>query len=94
MAARDRPGGDDPGGVRNGSIVSGCVANASADCVGVSNVFSNFDQDVFADASQTIAAVFPHMPLTGYMRRSNLASVQNAGFEPVGDLRIVAAKHP
>lgn len=77
----------------NGAFEAGCIANRSANCVGISNVFSRSPTGVeFEQAAATVAAIDRHMPLVGYEAGKNLEYARAAGFETVGDLRILVAK--
>jgi hypothetical protein len=50
----------------DGEIQSGCIANVSESCVGISNVFSRTPSDgVFAQATAAVASVAPQLPIAG-----------------------------
>ncbi|MCY0095700.1 hypothetical protein [Hoeflea ulvae] len=76
-----------------GEIVSGCIANLSGDCVGISNVFSKTPPDgLFVQAAAAVASLAPHLPITGYESGEDLQQARRAGFETVGDLRILVSR--
>lgn len=79
---------------RNGRFEAGCIGNKSAGCIGISNVFSRSPSSrVYADAAAIIAKIDGSLPVVGYGRSGkNLEDALHAGFEAVGDLRILVAK--
>ncbi|MEM7568004.1 MAG: hypothetical protein AAF321_12310, partial [Pseudomonadota bacterium] len=85
---------DDPGLVflarRAGTrIEAGCIANVSADSVGLSNVFAlREDPHVFEEAADAAGAVRGDRPIVGYESGDRLADAQRAGFCEVGRLRV------
>lgn len=71
---------------------AGCIANLSADCIGISNVFSRTASDaVFACAAQAVADIDGRLPIVGYESGDDLEKARRAGFETVGALRVVFA---
>ncbi|WP_424927538.1 hypothetical protein [Amaricoccus tamworthensis] len=73
-----------------GKIVSGCIANRSGDCIGLSNVFSTSEQDgYFSEAADAAFAFDESLPVVGYESGSDLDLAKAAGFETVGDLRVL-----
>lgn len=77
----------------NGRFDAGCIGNKSADCLGISNVFSRTSSSgVFADAAAVVAMIDESLPVTGYEAGMDLENALRAGFETVGDLRILVAK--
>lgn len=78
---------------QDGEIGSGCIANISGTCAGISNVFSRSPSgNVFAQATAAVAAVAPHLPIAGYESGADLGHARKAGFETVGDLRILVTR--
>ena len=75
-----------------GVIQAGCIANISAACIGISNVFTTRSQEVFAQAAAAVAGLAPHLPIAGYESGDDLGDARRAGFVTVGDLRILVAK--
>ncbi len=67
-----------------GSVVAGCIANLSADCVDLSNVFGN-DYHAATVCAATIAS---GKPVVGYERGEDLVTATKAGFEVVGNLKV------
>lgn len=81
-------------GFKVGDVVeAGCIANVSSGCVGLSNVFSrSMSGDAFANAVAAVAMVEPTRPIVGYESGAELKHAHAAGFQTVGDLRILVAK--
>lgn len=76
-----------------GKFDAGCIANLSETCIGMSNVFSLLPSGgVFAQATEAVASVAPHLPIVGYEAGQELDHARKVGFIPVGDLRILVAK--
>ncbi|WP_299861629.1 hypothetical protein [uncultured Hoeflea sp.] len=79
----------------DGEIAAGCIANLSETCIGISNLFSRTQSaGVFAEAAAAVAAVAavaPDLPITGYESGEDLDHAIQAGFETVGDLRVLVA---
>lgn len=72
---------------------SGCVANESANCIGISNVFAKSSPVlVFAQATAAVASIDPHKPIVGYESGRDLEHVRKTGFSTIGDLHILIAK--
>ena len=65
--------------------VAGAVARLGSGVVDLSNVHGDVDWDELASA---VAAVFPGRPLVGFEQGDDLAAAVEAGFAPVGDLRV------
>lgn len=81
------------GHVVDGAILAGCIASLSDDCVGISNVFSvSNSSEVFAQATAAVSGLAPDSPIVGYESGDDLAHALDAGFLPVGDLRILVAR--
>ena len=77
----------------DGVIEAGCIANVSAECIGISNVFARAAaKDVFAKAAAAAGRVAPHLPVAGYESGKELGHALAAGFASVGDIRILGAK--
>jgi hypothetical protein len=77
-----------------GSFVAGCIANASSDCVGISNVFSLPPSvDTFHEATAAVSSISHGLPIVGYASGPALDSARRVGFEATGDLRILVAKN-
>jgi hypothetical protein len=81
------------GHVVDGAILAGCIASLSDDCVGISNAFSvSNSSEVFAQATAAVSGLVPDSPIVGYESGDDLAHALDAGFLPVGDLRILVAR--
>lgn len=79
----------------NGSYQAGCIANVSNGCIGLSNVFSTkTHSDFFAQAAAAAGAINPTLPLAGYESGDTLRDVTAAGFDLIGDLRILVSRSP
>lgn len=74
-----------------GRIEGVAIANRTADVVGLSNVFGSRVAlpELWAGATEAAMSRFPALPLVGYERGDDLVCALNAGFECVGDLRVV-----
>ena len=83
-------------GRRNGKLVAGAVLNETGPVVGLSNVFTALFAPAGAAAECYIGAValagqlFPGRPLVGYERGDDLTLARQAGFQPIGKLRVWA----
>jgi hypothetical protein len=78
---------------REDGFVAGCIACRSGACLGVSNVFStDGDAKVFAQAADAVAALDGSLPLVGYESGDALDDARRAGFEAVGDLRVLVSE--
>jgi hypothetical protein len=76
-------------GYRDHVLVGGCVANRSADAVGISNVFAaDVDELVMAGAIGEVARFGADLPVVGYEAGDALARATRLGFRAVGPLRI------
>lgn len=81
------------GHIVDDAILAGCIATISDDCVGISNVFSvSNSSEVFAQATAAVSSLAPDLPIVGYESGDDLAHALDAGFSPVGDLRILVAR--
>lgn len=86
----DRPNLHFLGVKRNDAFEAGCIANVSADCIGLSNVFAADPKaDVFLQAAAAVGAIAPHLPIVGYEAGDALIAAQEVGFCRIGDLRVV-----
>ncbi len=74
----------------SGGYEAGCIANRSADCIGLSNVLAA-SSDLFEQAAAAVASVDPHLPIVGYESGTSLEQARTASFTTVGDLRILVA---
>jgi len=81
-------------GSKNGdTFEAGCIANTSEACIGISNVFSTSPSaEAFAEAAAAVSAIDPRLPVVGYEAGRELDYARRAGFETVGDLRILVSK--
>ncbi len=71
------------------AIVAGCIANLSADCIGLSNVFAVAEgREAFAEAARATAALRPDLPLVSYAHGAELDHALAEGFTPIGPLRV------
>jgi len=77
-------------GRKSGTHVrSGCIANISDDCVGISNLFSEGDRlSDFRAAVACVAQFAPAMPVVGYERGEDLDLMLSMGFADVGRLTV------
>ncbi len=77
-------------GLRDGATFeSGCIANLSSDCVGLSNVFGEAADSSLFQATAMLAAEFGQgKPVVGYDHGAALDAMLKSGFEEVGRLRI------
>jgi hypothetical protein len=74
-------------------FVAGCIANQSADCVGLSNAFAATPSAAaFARAADATASVWDGLPVVGYKRGLSLDHARAAGFETVGELRVLVSQ--
>jgi hypothetical protein len=81
------------GKMQAGGFACGCIANVSSDCIGISNLFSNFcKQAAFVEATSAVASLQPRLPIVGYAAEPRLVAAQLAGFERVGDMRVLTAR--
>jgi hypothetical protein len=73
-----------------GKVVAGGIANRSPGVVGLSNIFSprEFLEDTWSALTTSISAAFPGTPIVGYERGTDLEIAGNAGFAPIGKLRV------
>jgi hypothetical protein len=79
--------------ITDGVITAGCIANQSQDSIGMSNVFAtNPSPEIFAQARSAVASINPNTPIVGYESGLDLKFAQGAGFQAIGDLRIVMTK--
>lgn len=72
-------------------LAGGVVLNRAAGAVGLSNLFAAEGVDPGAVRSAAITAAcrrFPGLPLVGYEQGADLALALDAGFRPLGDLRV------
>ncbi len=77
----------------DGEFKAGCIANASADSIGLSNVFSRSDTTgLFSRAAAAVESLGHKKPIVGYESGGDLDNAMDAGFETVGDLRILVAE--
>jgi hypothetical protein len=77
------------------AVTTGCLANKSVDCVGLSNLFGPGDiTALYEDALAAVAGFGPGSPIVGFEGGESLVAAKMAGFQPVGDLRIQAANEP
>ena len=73
--------------------VARCIANMSADCVGVSNIFgTDPGTETFAAAANVAAGLAPDKPVVGYQSAENRHRMHDAGFQSVGKLQIWVAR--
>ncbi len=81
-------------GWRGGQIVAGCVASHGKSVIGLSNWFAAGALDAAEEAAALracLAAIgqwHPELPVAGYESGERLARFQQAGFAPIGTLRI------
>ncbi len=81
------------GKAKSGTFEAGCIANRSAACIGISNVYSSSSADgAFVEATAAVAAIDKDLPVVGYEAGDALDYAKRAGFETVGDLRILVAE--
>ncbi|MEL6682797.1 MAG: hypothetical protein AAFQ09_09145 [Pseudomonadota bacterium] len=91
-ALRDNPDIAFFAAIEDEEIIAGCIANRSADCVGVSNIFArNETANIYSQAAAAAASLAPGKPLVSYDRGVGLGHLHSAGFQPVGSLRVWVA---
>lgn len=73
------------------NIEAGCLANLSADVIGMSNVFTTQESDerLYSDALAAVSSVGEGLPVAGYEQGDDLNCACAAGFQVVGPLRIL-----
>ena len=72
------------------TIIAGCVANRSEDCVGISNIFLP-DEKVSEFRAGAVAEVLrwaAGLPLVGWESGNDLIAMRLLGFESVGPLKV------
>lgn len=75
-----------------GVFVSGCIANRSSGCIGISNVFPvDDDKGAFEEAAAAVASTDPSLPIVGYAVRPPLGAPP-LGFERTGQLRVLEVR--
>jgi hypothetical protein len=75
----------------NDKIIGVCAANRSEHAVGLSNFFTEHQDngdDLLASAVQQVNLFAPGLPVVGYEHGEPLETAQRVGFRPVGPLRI------
>jgi len=78
----------------DGAFQAGCIANRSADCIGISNVFAATPSAAtYPRATAAVAALDPNLPIVGYESGDDLDRALTAGFETTGTLRILVAEN-
>jgi hypothetical protein len=83
-------------GCRGGEPVATAVLNASADAVGLSNVFSaELDERLlFGGVVRLAHERFTGLDVVGYERGAALRAARAVGFEPLGDLTVWSWRPP
>jgi hypothetical protein len=77
----------------NGHFTVGCLANRSVDCIGLSNVFAATPSAAaFAKAADAAALVGGGLPVVGYETGGPLDQARQAGFDAVGNLRVLVSR--
>lgn len=71
----------------NGEL-SGFIANLSADAIGISNVFSNGNKQIWSDIAPIISRYFPGMKMVGYENSDGLTAALISGWTTIGPLRV------
>lgn len=73
------------------NIEAGCLANLSADVIGMSNIFSTQESDsqLYSEALAAVSSVGGGLPVAGYEQGNDLDCACAAGFQVVGPLRIL-----
>ena len=71
-------------------VLGGFALNRSAQAVGVSNLFATGVDPalVWDDVAGLASRAFPGLPIVGYEAGDDLVQAQQAGFTPLGPLRI------
>ena len=77
-------------GCRDGEIVAGAVLCAADGVVGLANVFATDGRsaEAFSGAAAAVARWLPGKPVVGYETGDDLESAREAGYEPIGPLRV------
>lgn len=69
--------------------VAGFIANAGAQSVGISNVFTSVNGDtIWPDIRNLVSVEFPGVPMVGYERGADLTAALESGWTAVGPLRV------
>ncbi|UWR22301.1 hypothetical protein [Sulfitobacter sp. S190] len=77
------------GRANDGNFRAGCIANLSADCIGLSNVFdTDKSPEMFAEAALAAGSLDGNRPVVGYERADTLDSARRIGFDAVGPLTV------
>jgi hypothetical protein len=72
-----------------GTFTAGCLANRSANVIGLSNMFyPAVDTDCFNQAVVCIESISHGLPIVGYEHGEALQLAHSAGFQTVGPLRV------
>ena len=75
-------------------FAAGCIANLSDDCIGFSNFFTESSSaEVYADAADAVTALGYDLPIVGYESGAILEFAHWAGFESVGNLRVLMTEN-
>lgn len=71
-------------------LVSGCIANVSPTCIGISNVFSVEQGDrAFQEAAAAIASISGGRPIVGYCANNFFEAAEQVGFTRTGSLKVL-----
>lgn len=78
----------------NGRFDAGCIVNMSADCAGVSNLFTDSASQLdFSQAADAASAIANDLPVVGYVSSEEVTMARHAGFDLVGPLRILVSRN-
>lgn len=72
---------------KNGEL-SGFITNLSANAVGISNVFSNSQKNVWSDIVKIVSTYCPGIPMVGYESGDSLTSALLSEWTSLGPLRV------
>ncbi len=77
-------------GMRGDAAVATAALNCSGDAVGLSNVFSETEDDaqLFPGCVRVARSLYPELPLVGYERDASLVAATAAGLEAVHGLTV------
>jgi hypothetical protein len=78
------------GGYVGERLTGGAIAHRTGSVVGLSNVFTIDGQAgaTFRAVTELVGHSFPDRPIVGYESGADLAAAIDAGFEPIGPLRV------
>ena len=76
------------GGKRDGRVVAGATTYASADVIGLSNVFGTDGAATWIGVINAVIRLVGQAPILGYERGADLDTALDNGFNILGPLRV------